>query len=354
MILRWMAQALVWAVLAGSALAQAPQKTVHDVQLDSGITLADWLSLPAQKAAEPSLEVGAQAASYVQRYGPFRELLDVVKRAAAAKRYDGSGMKPESAARHLAQVEEARRLLGDWPALLLTQARALATLNDLARARQVLVAWMGVVPGSEPNRAEIVELLVSSQENLEAVAQWNQRRLQQEADARMRRERQQLAEAAERQRMERERLAAIEERSRKEREMKVACAATKGGLIAAGNGVLKQCDSGLDWTQSDNGDDVDWHEANAYCQRKGNGWRLPTSSELQSLYAPELPGKVCWNALFVFHLCNVSPLLDLETSAPWSSERNGAAEVWRVSLTNGKKYSVDMTEPYGARALCVR
>lgn len=66
MLLRSLILAMASAALTAAAWAQSPQKTVHDIQLDSGITLADWLALPTQRSAEPTLEVGAQAASYVE------------------------------------------------------------------------------------------------------------------------------------------------------------------------------------------------------------------------------------------------------------------------------------------------
>jgi hypothetical protein len=354
MLLKSLLLVLALSVVSATAWAQAPQKTIHDVQIDSGITLADWLAMPAQKASEPSLEVGAQAVSYVNRYGAFRELLDVCRRASRARRYDGSELSAENAAQYLGEIERARRLLGDWPSLLLTQSRVLATLQDNAGARKALVAWVGVVPSNEPNRPEIVDLLVKSQENLTEVALWNQRWLQRNIEARLKREADLRAEAAARQRLERDRQAVIEEELRKQREMQTACAAAKGGLIQVSSGVLKQCDSGLEWTQSDNGGDISWSGANTHCQSKGASWRLPTVAELQSIYKPELPGKVCWSALFVVHLCNVSERFDLSSSHMWTSELASASEAWGVGLRYGGKHAMSSSRTAMIGALCVR
>ena len=49
-------------------------------------------------------------------------------------------------------------------------------------------------------------------------------------------------------------------------------------------------DTNLIWTKVDNGSDVTWQQANAYCANlhlAGNSdWRLPTIDELQGLYDP--------------------------------------------------------------------
>ena len=46
--------------------------------------------------------------------------------------------------------------------------------------------------------------------------------------------------------------------------------------------------TGLMWTGKDNGSDVDWNQADAYCsnlQLAGySGWRLPTIEELEGIY----------------------------------------------------------------------
>jgi hypothetical protein len=53
-------------------------------------------------------------------------------------------------------------------------------------------------------------------------------------------------------------------------------------------GVFEAPQTHLVWTRSDNGEDVDWDGANAYCQALMIGtsadWRLPTETELEALY----------------------------------------------------------------------
>ena len=51
-----------------------------------------------------------------------------------------------------------------------------------------------------------------------------------------------------------------------------------------GNGVLADARTGLQWTKNDNGGELDWNDANSYCNGKRNGWRLPSVEELTALY----------------------------------------------------------------------
>ncbi|MGE0371866.1 MAG: DUF1566 domain-containing protein [Gammaproteobacteria bacterium] len=120
-------------------------------------------------------------------------------------------------------------------------------------------------------------------------------------------------------------------------------------LEDVGGGVLRQPSRGLEWTQSDNGSDIDWKAAIAYCAAKGGGWRLPTVAELESLYAASLAGVTCggWT-------CEVSPLLRLTGPLFWSNESNGSSEAWYVFLIDGLRYSVPRSYAPYVRALCVR
>ena len=54
-------------------------------------------------------------------------------------------------------------------------------------------------------------------------------------------------------------------------------------MIDQGGGVLKQVATGLEWTQSDNGADINWNTAGAFCAARGSGWLLPSVADLQSV-----------------------------------------------------------------------
>jgi serine/threonine protein kinase len=121
-------------------------------------------------------------------------------------------------------------------------------------------------------------------------------------------------------------------------------------LVEAGGGVLLQPKTGLEWTQSDNGSDINWGSAGAYCAGKGSGWRLPSSAELQSLY--DASGAVSTSC--GSDTCWVSPLFRLTGPVGWSSEADAASEAWGVYLVNGDRYSGSASIKFNARALCVR
>lgn len=54
------------------------------------------------------------------------------------------------------------------------------------------------------------------------------------------------------------------------------------GFEDLGNGRLRDTQTGVVWTQSDNGRDINWWEANDFCQ--GKGQRLPTMEELAAIH----------------------------------------------------------------------
>lgn len=172
MQLRLLILILVSAALTTSAYAQSPRKTVHDVQLESGITLADWLNLPAQKAKEPSLEAGAQAAAYVNRYGPFRELLSVAWLASQAKPLRDTAITLSNADQKKGELSSAIERLGIWPGLLMARARAAAVLGDEKLALSDLKVWLLVAPASDKLRPVIVDLLVAAERSNQGIADY--------------------------------------------------------------------------------------------------------------------------------------------------------------------------------------
>lgn len=98
--------------------------------------------------------------------------------------------------------------------------------------------------------------------------------------------------------------------------------------------------TGLTWLASDNGKDIDWHDAGRYCAGFSPGtWSLPSMNELQ-----QLSGE--WGAV-------ASPLFTLTSRWFWSNERVGSEKARGYVLHYGVRdstlvYSTDL------RALCVR
>jgi hypothetical protein len=145
------------------------------------------------------------------------------------------------------------------------------------------------------------------------------------------------------------------ERAAKERAKQAlqALQALQARWRGAGDVVIDTV-TGLEWTQSDNGRDINWTDAQAYCQGKGGGWGLPTVEQLQSLYDSRLEGKVCWRYEGQSYKCKVSDHFALTGRIFWSSERNGSSEAWNVNLGNGERASYHIGLDLNVRALCVR
>ncbi|MDP1732867.1 MAG: SUMF1/EgtB/PvdO family nonheme iron enzyme [Sulfuritalea sp.] len=116
--------------------------------------------------------------------------------------------------------------------------------------------------------------------------------------------------------------------------------------------VRPETTRGLDWAESDNGADINWHEAKQYCANKGSGWRLPSVAELQSNYNSGQP-----TSCGILYRCRVASKSNLTGQLFWSNEPNGPSQAWNVYLGDGTgDRSTDMMDSRGRgkRALCVR
>jgi hypothetical protein len=122
-----------------------------------------------------------------------------------------------------------------------------------------------------------------------------------------------------------------------------------------GNGILQDERTKLEWSQSDNGADIDWNEAKASCDGKHAQWRLPSLQELKSIYNEHARGVRCANAT-----CKVASQFHLTGSWFWSATQvgkdatDGIELAWGVLLVNGAQTQTVREASYGSRALCVR
>jgi len=147
-------------------------------------------------------------------------------------------------------------------------------------------------------------------------------------------ERNEAAQAAQAAEAESERLAAIRNR-----------------FVDAGDGVLKDNQTGLYWTQSDNGSNVNWGQAGAWCQQRGQGWQLPSVDELAGIYDDS--GNVSTQCGSL--TCTVSSKFRLTSYWFWSATPgNGSGEAWGVGLVLGERFSLVVSFAFNRRALCVR
>jgi hypothetical protein len=99
--------------------------------------------------------------------------------------------------------------------------------------------------------------------------------------------------------------------------------AIDGRFIAYSNGTVLDTRTNLMWAARDNGSDINWANAKAYCENyRGGGytdWRMPTQDELAGLYdAAKTYKSDCGSD------AHLTELIRLTWIAPWASERRGS------------------------------
>jgi len=103
----------------------------------------------------------------------------------------------------------------------------------------------------------------------------------------------------------------------------------------------------LMWTKQDNGSDVDWFQAETYCEslRLGgySNWRLPTIDELQAIYVPER----------IVNEQHIKGNIWLYGDSVWSSSTgNGSETAFCFDFRIGEREIRPASRP-AQRALCV-
>jgi hypothetical protein len=136
-----------------------------------------------------------------------------------------------------------------------------------------------------------------------------------------------------------------------ERERREAEAGSRQDAVAVAEEQRKASEEATrspKWAESDNGADINWNEAKAYCASKGSGWRMPTVAELQSSYQTGQSTPCGKNT------CKDASKALLSGMFFWSNESTDSSRAWLVALHNGNRYA-NLVENRGAiRALCVR
>jgi hypothetical protein len=125
---------------------------------------------------------------------------------------------------------------------------------------------------------------------------------------------------------------------------------TDGRFTAYNNGVVLDIHTNLMWAAKDNGSDINWTDAKAYCENyRGGGykdWRMPTQDELAGLYDSTVinnnstTGKCSGG----YHLTN---LINLTCGVPWASETRGSGAA-SFNFSNGKRL-LDLQSGSGSR-----
>jgi hypothetical protein len=93
-------------------------------------------------------------------------------------------------------------------------------------------------------------------------------------------------------------------------------------FIAYDNETVLDTQTNLMWAARDNGQDVDWYEAQKYCENyRGGGhkdWRMPKRDELAELFDKGNPKHQACFPKYEIYLTN---LIELSCCCPWASER---------------------------------
>lgn len=111
--------------------------------------------------------------------------------------------------------------------------------------------------------------------------------------------------------------------------------------------TIRDQQTGLLWTQRENGFAIDWYQAHDYCARMDGGWRLPRAEEFAVIQADlQRVTKPCADAT-----CKSETPFRLANGWLWSETANGVSEAIGVNLVTGEQQPTYRARRY--RALCV-
>jgi hypothetical protein len=139
----------------------------------------------------------------------------------------------------------------------------------------------------------------------------------------------------------------------------VALAAASGRFEAA-DGAVRDTKTSLEWSQKDNGADIDFKGAKAFCDDLDlaghDDWRLPTLEELKGLYDENVTSPPTYLYRGKPYPLRMDPAFALTAPGIWSStmryERGSVA--WSFFFSSGRELSTTPNQTNYQRALCVR
>jgi hypothetical protein len=92
--------------------------------------------------------------------------------------------------------------------------------------------------------------------------------------------------------------------------------------------IWQDSSTGLSWAVEDSGSDMNWNQANAYCEGLSlgghKGWRLATIQELEGLYDRNLKKEY-----------KVKGPIKLESATVWSGSKNNLGDSWSFNFGFG-------------------
>ncbi len=130
-----------------------------------------------------------------------------------------------------------------------------------------------------------------------------------------------------------------------------------GRFIDLGEGVIKDTKTGMMWTKKDSyvdlGHSLSWNESNEYVNELSSGgysdWRLPTISELKTIYEPSKSNKDIFGGRV-----KLDPIFaERGPYKYWSSETEGSCCAITITFDYGnvREHHRDFSGSYGVRAV---
>ena len=131
--------------------------------------------------------------------------------------------------------------------------------------------------------------------------------------------------------------------------------ARDGRFIAYSNGTVLDTSTNLMWAAKDNGVDINWQSAKAYCENyRGGGytdWRMPTQDELAGLYDASKSRQGACNRSYSINV--VTELVNITCFAYWASETRRSDAAY-FTFDGGSRYWYPNSFVKYVRALPVR
>lgn len=111
--------------------------------------------------------------------------------------------------------------------------------------------------------------------------------------------------------------------------------------------TYRDLDRGWMWGRRDNGRDIAWAGAGAYCESLDLGgfdnWRLPALDELQTL-----------EAMWSLKVNKIADQIFLSSCCLWSSTEGSERGAWNLDFRFRRAFEVNRSLSFGLRALCLR
>ncbi len=131
-----------------------------------------------------------------------------------------------------------------------------------------------------------------------------------------------------------------------------APAAAADRFVAAGDGVILDQRTGLQWTSRDHDHALAWQEADRHCRALALGrwvdWRLPEIDELRALYDTRFE-EPCGD-----RSCHLDPAIRLEEPYVWSASAPAPGARFYFDFASGNRLSPGIGPTLVRRVLCVR